>query len=65
MKAAFILCLATMIHSTYSQVSFTIKGKVNVAEPTSERLKEITVSLENTDKIAYINTDGVFVFNKV
>ena len=65
MKVSFLMCVLSLIYSTYAQVSFTIKGKVNVAEPTSERLKEITVSLENTDKIAYINTDGVFVFNKV
>lgn len=65
MKVAFFVLTVSMVYSIYGQVSFSIKGKVNVPDPTSERLKEITVSLENTDKIAYINTDGVFVFNKV
>ena len=60
MKFIFILCaLIAFVQSV------SVYGKVNLVEPTSQRTKEITVSLENTNRMAYCDEEGNFVFNNV
>lgn len=41
-------------------ISLSVMGTVNLPEPTSDRIKSVTVSLENTGKVAYLNEQGRF-----
>lgn len=45
--------------------TFTVTGTIELPEPTAERLRDITVSLENTNQVSYLNQDGKFTFNNV
>ena len=43
----------------------TINGKLNLPEPTIERIRSITISLENTNKISHITQEGFFSFHNI
>ena len=58
MKSMFLVLFLSFLASIYGLVTFSVQGKVNLPEPTIERLREITVSLENTGKIEYLNKRG-------
>lgn len=65
MKSIFLVLFLSFLASIYGLVTFSVQGKVNLPEPTIERLREITVSLESTGKIEYLNKDGIFVFTGI
>lgn len=56
MKGQFIILQLVLIYTS----SLSVMGTVNLAEPTSDRMKSVSVSLENTGKIAYLNEQGAF-----
>ena len=41
-------------------IEITINGKLNLPEPTIERIRSITISLENTNKISHITQEGFY-----
>jgi hypothetical protein len=46
-------------------IEITINGKLNLPEPTIERIRSITISLENTNKISHITQEGFFSFHNI
>lgn len=46
-------------------IEITINGKLNLPEPTIERISSITISLENTNKISHITQEGFFSFHNI
>ena len=60
-RSFLFLLLITILFNSIN--SIRIEGKVEVEEPTSERLKKITVSLIWGDQISYITNSGHFFFN--
>jgi hypothetical protein len=61
----FILLIFIFISFINTINSISIKGKLNLAEPTIERLKTVTISLENTNKISHITQEGFFSFHNI
>ena len=63
MKSNIFFLLLTYIFFITKQAS--IKGQIKVPENTVDRIKTITVTLENTDKRVHITEYGYFEFHDV